>query len=824
MRKLAILFLGVILLNGLLMAGVTFSLNTSTAPGFTDSTHTVVIRGSMNGWGGDSWALTNTGGDYWVYTSDTLEAGSYEYKYVGISGTGDQWESTDNRAITVTGDDALPLDFWESGTTPPYQETDDVDVWFRVSTEGIADYADQTMHIAGSMNGWTGAPLTRESEDSPYWSGQYSFSAGEEIQYKFLLGSDGWEGIDNRIAMANTDTTLAFAYFNNQPPSDIEPVFVTFRLNTSTAPGFTDSTHSIVIRGSMNGWGGNDWAMTNDGGDYWSFTSPSEMVMGDYEYKFVYIDAIGEEFWESTDNRTFSLSDETGDVVLDLDYWENGTTPPYDPTDEVDVWFRVSTQGIVTYAGATMFIAGSMNGWSGEPMVSEDEDGEFWSVQYSFPDTGSLNLEYKFLHGEDGWESNDNRTLTLTADTTVAFVYWDNQPPSSENPVTKTVIFSVDMSEWLDEEDATGMPVFSVSRGDQMQVRGGFNGWNCDNPDDCAMTRTPGTNIFSLAVSLTALPSSETEYKFFIELDSSSVEALEQVYGDMYSDMGWEDSPQFGGANRTFSLGEDDGTGLLELDMAGYYDLPATAVIPADQTVSVTFTVDMSTDSTFNANEDSVYVVLKDKWLNYLQGFGDNSTHVATMNGDGIYSANVDLTGPAPWHLIYTWGFHDVSENVSLEEGGGFGFGRFRARYMHADATNDCAWGDYSFPMDSWHLDPPLPIEDYDPESICIDFTGIDNETLPEDFYVSKNYPNPFNPTTSFEFGIPSDLDVKINIYNIMGQKVSEINKGLLSAGSYQVTWHGRTFTGKQVPSGIYFYEVQVGNKFNKIHKMTLLK
>ena len=65
MRKLAILFLNVILVNGLLLAGVTFSLNTSTAPGFTDSTHTLVIRGSMNGWSGDSWALTNTGGDYW---------------------------------------------------------------------------------------------------------------------------------------------------------------------------------------------------------------------------------------------------------------------------------------------------------------------------------------------------------------------------------------------------------------------------------------------------------------------------------------------------------------------------------------------------------------------------------------------------------------------------------------------------------------------------------------------------------------------------------------------------------------------------------------
>ena len=80
-------------------------------------------------------------------------------------------------------------------------------------------------------------------------------------------------------------------------------------------------------------------------------------------------------------------------------------------------------------------------------------------------------------------------------------------------PVTKTVIFSVDMTEWLDEDESTGMPVFSIARGDQMQVRGGFNGWNCDDPADCEMTRTPGTNIFSLAVSITDLPDAEHEYK-----------------------------------------------------------------------------------------------------------------------------------------------------------------------------------------------------------------------------------------------------------------------------------------------------------------------
>ena len=54
-----------------LSAGVTFNLNTSTGPGFTDTTSTLVIRGSMNGWAGNDWEMSNLGGDYWLtYAED----------------------------------------------------------------------------------------------------------------------------------------------------------------------------------------------------------------------------------------------------------------------------------------------------------------------------------------------------------------------------------------------------------------------------------------------------------------------------------------------------------------------------------------------------------------------------------------------------------------------------------------------------------------------------------------------------------------------------------------------------------------------------------
>ena len=78
-----------------------------------------------------------------------------------------------------------------------------------------------------------------------------------------------------------------------------------------------------------------------------------------------------------------------------------------------------------------------------------------------------------------------------------------------------------------------------------------------------------------------------------MELDSSSIDHLSQIYGDIYNDIGWEDSPQFGGGNRFFYLGSDDGTGLLELPLSGYYDLPTGGVVPCCRTVTLTFNVDM---------------------------------------------------------------------------------------------------------------------------------------------------------------------------------------------------------------------------------------
>ncbi len=90
--------------------------------------------------------------------------------------------------------------------------------------------------------------------------------------------------------------------------------------------------------------------------------------------------------------------------------------------------------------------------------------------------------------------------------------------------------------------------------------------------------------------------------------------------------------------------------------------------------------------------------------------------------------------------------------------------------------------------------------------------------SIPENFELSQNYPNPFNPTTTIKFSIPEANNVRLSVYNILGQQVSELVNDYKSAGTYLVNWNA-----ENLASGIYIYRLEVGN-FSISKKMTLLK
>ena len=112
-------------------------------------------------------------------------------------------------------------------------------------------------------------------------------------------------------------------------------------------------------------------------------------------------------------------------------------------------------------------------------------------------------------------------------------------------------------------------------------------------------------------------------------------------------------------------------------------------------------------------------------------------------------------------------------------------------------------------------------------EIIVAIFEGGNNtSTLPTEFVLLNNYPNPFNPKTTIKYEVP-ELDkenhVSIIIYNAMGQQVKELVNSNHEPGYYEVSWNGKNNYGISMPTGFYIYKL-VSNQTSISNKMILLK
>ncbi len=92
-------------------------------------------------------------------------------------------------------------------------------------------------------------------------------------------------------------------------------------------------------------------------------------------------------------------------------------------------------------------------------------------------------------------------------------------------------------------------------------------------------------------------------------------------------------------------------------------------------------------------------------------------------------------------------------------------------------------------------------------------------DNLPDRYMLSANYPNPFNPETNITFQIPKQCQVKLSIYNSLGQLICTLWDGNLSAGIYTKAWNALDMTGKPVTSGIYLYKLET-EEFTQVKKM----
>jgi hypothetical protein len=94
---------------------------------------------------------------------------------------------------------------------------------------------------------------------------------------------------------------------------------------------------------------------------------------------------------------------------------------------------------------------------------------------------------------------------------------------------------------------------------------------------------------------------------------------------------------------------------------------------------------------------------------------------------------------------------------------------------------------------------------------------------LPREFQLQQNYPNPFNPNTTIKFSLPEASYVKLEVFNILGQKVKNLLNEKKNAGVHTVVWNGDNQNGERVSSGIYFYRLET-ESYGSVKKMVLLR
>jgi len=224
----------------------------------------------------------------------------------------------------------------------------------------------------------------------------------------------------------------------------------------------------------------------------------------------------------------------------------------------------------------------------------------------------------------------------------------------------------------------------------------------------------------------------------------------------------------------------------------------------------------------------------------------------ATISGVNVAAnittpdVNFALTGcPQPQNLAASEGLGDRIE-VTWDVVGHpdlVGYNIFRAAWpngiyqkLNSDPVGGESFTDVAVPDSGtyWYYVSAVFSGDYgDAESFASNIdsgsleepTGIDDNqpSIPAEFFISQNYPNPFNPSTSISYGLPSDADVRIEIFNILGQNVRTLIDERQKAGYRSVVWDGADNSGARVSSGVYFYTIEAGS-YRDSRKMLLIK
>ncbi len=193
---------------------------------------------------------------------------------------------------------------------------------------------------------------------------------------------------------------------------------------------------------------------------------------------------------------------------------------------------------------------------------------------------------------------------------------------------------------------------------------------------------------------------------------------------------------------------------------------------------------------------------------------GLNANSVAVSRAFSV-SLSGDTAGSHRMSIRYT--DHD------LNPGSGFLVNEMSLAFYRWDETGR-SWGELASDIDSVANQVTALIYGSGvyalfSSDIVTDIAGNDAlANLPNQFELSQNYPNPFNPTTEISFRLPHRTSVRLEIYNLLGQRVVTLVDGVYPVGLHTITWDG-----SESASGLYFYKLTAG-EYSESRKMILMK
>jgi len=100
---------------------------------------------------------------------------------------------------------------------------------------------------------------------------------------------------------------------------------------------------------------------------------------------------------------------------------------------------------------------------------------------------------------------------------------------------------------------------------------------------------------------------------------------------------------------------------------------------------------------------------------------------------------------------------------------------------------------------------------------------ALERAEVPREFKLDQNYPNPFNLSTVIGFSLPEAREVKLEIFNLAGQRIACPFEGQKQTGHHQITWDGTDDHGSVVATGVYFCRLTAGD-FSGVRKLNLVK